>query len=177
MKKVNSFESTQSALSLNNNDFIEQNNSMFYGIQSSIVNNKPKRPVLCLFSANKHRQHLQQEKYYFKYPKLIQDDNSLSQNINVQHSLKSINLSTSQLPVINYTKRIIRSSSNNINMNSNKVENNKNLLCNTIECKSCMNLQAYNLVQDRYRNPSSGSTVSQIPRSDLPDVYLNVGYL
>nr|CAH8823006.1 unnamed protein product [Trichobilharzia regenti] len=216
MEKVNSFESNQSSFSLNNDDSIEQNNNtsaatattaaaasaiaVLQGIQSPVVNEKPKRPALCLFSANKshrhyHSNHRDHQKCHLRCDNSVRNDNMEQGNhhpddvdedeedeINhldndMKQSLTSINTSMSKLPSINYAKRTSGSSSDiNIDtvMNNSIINiNNNNLLCKMNECKSCMNLQAYELAQDRYRNPSSGSTISQAPRSDLPDVYLN----
>ncbi|CAH8825282.1 unnamed protein product [Trichobilharzia szidati] len=205
MEKVNSFESNQSSFSLNNDDSIEQNNNtsaaataVLQGVQLPVVNEKPKRPVLCLFSANKSHRHYHSnrdhQKCHLRRDNSIRNDNMEHQDddnedgeegegddINqidndMKQSLTSINTSMSKLPSINYTKRTSGSSSDiNIDtvMNNSTINSSNNLLCKMNECKSCMNLQAYELTQDRYRNPSSGSTISQAPRSDLPDVYLN----
>ncbi|KAK4473262.1 hypothetical protein MN116_004432 [Schistosoma mekongi] len=192
LKRMNSYDSSQSRLSLHTDIYNEQNNPVNYEVQSSMSKEKSKRPVLCLFSANKS------QKRYLKRDNSIRNDNDddnvangydysdsdyddigqrkndadAKQNVDTRRLSKGINISTTKLPVINQIKRTI-ASSNNINSNDNNCNHNLNLLCNTDECRSCMNLQTYELSQDRYRNPSSGSTVSRIPRSDLPDVYLN----
>ncbi|VDQ04812.1 unnamed protein product [Trichobilharzia regenti] len=187
MEKVNSFESNQSSFSLNNDDSIEQNNNtsaatattaaaasaiaVLQGIQSPVVNEKPKLRNDNMEQGNHHPDDVDED----EEDEINHLDNDMKQ------SLTSINTSMSKLPSINYAKRTSGSSSDiNIDtvMNNSIINiNNNNLLCKMNECKSCMNLQAYELAQDRYRNPSSGSTISQAPRSDLPDVYLNVTHV
>ncbi|CAH8434869.1 unnamed protein product [Schistosoma mattheei] len=185
-EKMNSFESNQLTYSTNtDHNHMDQHNNFTYDLQSPVIKEKPKRPVLCLFSANKYNQkrHLKRNNSISNDDSNddtnVDDDNNngnihdTKQDIDVRRLRQGTNISTTKLSVTNQINRII-GSSNNINNNDNLCNHNLNLLlCNTNECKSCVNLQAYELSQDRYRNPSSGSTVSQIPRSDLPDVYLN----
>ncbi|CAH8435850.1 unnamed protein product [Schistosoma bovis] len=185
-EKMNSFESNQLTYSTNtDHNHMDQHNNFTYDLQSPVIKEKPKRPVLCLFSANKYNQkrHLKRNNSISNDDSNddtnVDDDNNngnihdTKQDIDVRRLRQGKNISTTKLSVTNQINRII-GSSNNINNNDNICNHNLNsLLCNTNECKSCVNLQAYELSQDRYRNPSSGSTVSQIPRSDLPDVYLN----
>ncbi|TNN16631.1 serine-rich repeat 2 [Schistosoma japonicum] len=189
LKRMNSHDSNQSRLSLHTDIHSEQNNAISYEVQSSVLKEKSKRPVLCLFSANKRQKGYLKRNYSIRndnddangydYSDIDYDDNGQRKDdaddrqvADTRRLSKGINISTTKLPVINQAKRTI-GSSNNINMNDNNCNHNLNLLCNTDECRSCMNLQTYELSQDRYRNPSSGSTASRIPRSDLPDVYLS----
>ncbi|CAH8434734.1 unnamed protein product [Schistosoma rodhaini] len=188
-EKMNSFESNQSTFSINiDHDHIEQHNNFTYDLQSPMIKEKSKRPVLCLFSANQYNQkrHLKRNNSITiddnHDDNDINDDNNnkngnihdVKQDIDVRRLRQSTNITTTKLSVNNQINRIT-GSSNNINNNNDNICNHNLhlLLSSTNECKSCVNLQAYELSQDRYRNPSSGSTVSQIPRSDLPDVYLN----
>ncbi|CAH8430088.1 unnamed protein product [Schistosoma turkestanicum] len=194
-KKMNSSESNQPTIPMSTDNIcIEQYINFNSDLPLPVIKNK--RSVQCLFSANKynHKRYIQRSNsisiddiYDDDDDDHVVDDDDVDENrignngiiidtkqdIDERRLRHGINITARKSSINRRINRTIRSS-NNINIDENTCNHNlKFLLCHTSECKSCVNLQAYKLLHDRCRNSSGGSTVSQIPRSDLPDVYLN----